>query len=193
MKPGRPWKPLLILGVILSCWTAVSAAADKTAELQRKMADLALLQNQLTEKKDQAIKIRENLYGQLQTLKTEILAEQKQANIINYPAAFKCPRIRYNLRLSGEIQGYITKFNDKIRFYQIGLDKLDYLYKQADDDLKIIHTINNLKIEALTAQIEIVIAHYLPEAHRILINLDSTQEENLQTLWEKIAQAPSKS
>jgi hypothetical protein len=193
MKKRMPLKAMMTLGAILLVWAASSPAADKAAELQRKMADVSLLQAQLAEKKNQAIRIREQLYGHLETLKAEILTEQKQARITTYPAALKCPRIRYNLRLSGEIHAYIAKFNDKIRFYQIGLDKLDYLYQQVDDDLKIIQTINNLKIEALTAQIEAVIAEYLPEAHRILINLEPLQEENPQLLWEKIASAPAKS
>lgn len=161
---------------------------ERVADLQRNMADISLLQSQLNERKSEAIDIRENLYQQLSDLRTEIKTILVQEKIKTFISAQKAPRIHHNLKLSAEIYTYIDQFNQKIRFYQIGLEKLEYLYQQADDDLKIINTLTNLKIEALLAQIETVIFDYLPEAHRILISLDDLDRMDMETVWKKINQ-----
>ncbi len=159
---------------------------DNISELRQKMADISLLQSQLNERKREAINIRESLYTHLTVLKSEIEDLVAQKKIRDFKTAQYHPRVRYNIQLSGEIMAYIDQFNQKIRFYQIGQDKLDYLYQQADDDLKIINTLTHLKIEALLAQIDVVIFEYLPEAHRILISLSELEIDRADVIWNKI-------
>jgi hypothetical protein len=156
------------------------------ADLQQKMAEISLLQSQINERKSEAIEIREKLYMQLSDLTTEIKTILDQEKIKTFESAKEVPRIYHNIQLSSEIYAYISQFNQKIRFYQIGQDKLDYLYQQADDDLKIINTLTHLKIEALLTQIDAVIFEYLPEAHRILISLDNMNSIDAKTVWNKI-------
>jgi hypothetical protein len=163
-----------------------TAIGEKSTVLQQKIADISLLQSQLNERKNDALKIRENLYQHLFTLKTEIKTITTQNKIETFNGAKAHPRIFHNLQLSAEIHSYIGQINQKIRAYQIGLDKLDYFYQLADDDLKIINTLTNLKIEALLIQIDVIISEYLPEAHRILISLDNLDNVDTATIWKKI-------
>ena len=155
-------------------------------DLQQKMAEISLLQNQLNQRKNNAIEIRKKLYGHLSTLGSEVKAIAAQKKITTFKSAQAHPRVLHNLKLYGEVQSYIDQINQKIRFYQIGLDKLDYLYQGADDDLKIINTLTHLKIEALLTQIDMVIQTYLPEAHRILISLDNLDISDAKTVWNQI-------
>ena len=180
------WRSILFL--ILIGAANLVFGDERVADLQQKIADISLLQSQLNERKSEAIEIREKLYKQLSDLTTEIKAILAQKKIKEFNNAEKTPRIHHNLQLSAEIYAHIDQFNQKIRFYQIGQDKLDYLYQKADDDLKIINNLTNLKIEALLAQIDAVIIEYLPEAHRILIRLDNSDSLDTKTVWKKINQ-----
>ena len=155
-------------------------------DLQQKMAEINLLQNQLNQRKNNAVEIREKLYGHLSILGSEIKTIAAQKKIETFKGAQAHPRVLHNLQLYGEVQSYIDQINQKIRYYQIGLDKLDYLYQCADDDLKIINTLTHLKIEALVTQIDMVIQTYLPEAHRILISLDNLNIGDAKTVWSQM-------
>lgn len=186
MKPNSIFAMLLLIFIVGN--VDISLALENSSNLQQKMAEISLLQSQLNERRGEAIKIREQLYSHLSEYRSEIKAITTQEKIINFNAAEKYPRIRNNLQLCGEIVYYIEQVNQKIRFYQIGQDKLDYLYQQADDDLKIINALTNLKVEALLAQIDSVILDYLPEAHRILIDFDTAMIVDLETIWKKVTQ-----
>ncbi len=181
------FKVYLFLLLILAPENSVFGE-ERVADLQQKLAEISLLQNQLNERKSEAIAIREKLYLQLANLTKEIKTIITQEKITSYSSSLANPRVRHNLKLSAEISNYIDQFNQKIRFYQIGQDKLDYLFQRADDDLKIIHTLTNLKIEALLVQIEAVIFEYLPEAHRILIHLDDLEKIDTSMIWKKVNQ-----
>jgi hypothetical protein len=176
---------LLFYRIIFGSPTLVFSEAN-TTDLQQKMAEISLLQNQLNQRKTNAIEIREKLYGHLSTLGSEVKTIAAKKKITTFKSAQAHPRILHNLQLYGEVQSYIDLIDQKIRYYQIGLDKLDYLYQCADDDLKIINTLTHLKIEALLTQIDIVIQTYLPEAHRILISLDNLDISAAKTVWNQM-------
>jgi hypothetical protein len=163
-----------------------ACAATKAAELQQRLADISLLHRQLLERIKSAEALRENLYDEVKQLRTEVVALKKKGKIRNFKEGVEVPRIRYNLTLLRELKGYIANFNEKIDFLQIGSDKLYYLYHQAEDDLRIIHTLNDLKIEALQSQIDGVMEAYLPEAHQLLIDLSRVPYESPQRIWEAI-------
>lgn len=181
---------LLFYRVIFGSSALVFSEAN-IPDLQQKMAEISLLQNQLSQRKTNAIEIREKLYGHLSTLGSEVKTIAAQKKITTFKGVQAHPRVLHNLQLYGEIQSYIDQINQKIRYYQIGLDKLDYLYQCADDNLKIINTLTHLKIEAFLTQIDIIIQTYLPEAHRILISLDNLDISDAKTVWNQIIQGTS--
>jgi hypothetical protein len=161
-------------------------AATKAASLQQRLADISLLHSQLQERIASAETLRENLYNEVKNLRAEVLALKKERQLRTFAQGVEIPRIRYNLTLIRELKGYIANFNKKIRFLQIGSDKLYYLYHQTDDDLRIIHTLSDLKIEALLSQIDGVMDAYLPEAHNLLIDLSRIPYETPERIWEEI-------
>lgn len=187
------WKCLMTRGLGLAALClfllnhAPVQAAPKTASLQQRLADISLLHSQLQEKIESAERLREALYEEVKNLRTEIVALKKEYHIQALAEGVEIPRIRYNLTLLRELKGYIANFNEKIRFLQIGSDKLYYLYHQAEDDLRIINTLNDLKIEALQSQIDGVMAAYLPEAHNLLIDLSRIPYETPERIWEEMA------
>lgn len=187
-------KCLIIAGIILFLFQPldyVQAAGSKANELRRKMAEISLLHDQLTEKKEQAFLIRERLYHQLEEYVSEIKIIIKKKKITTYQNIGRAPRIGFNLRLIAEQIQYRKKFDDKILFYQIGTDKLEYLYQQADDDLKMVNTLNDLKIEALLTQIQKVLEQYITEAHKIIIDHETFDIIEAEKLWNDIIKGKS--
>jgi len=172
--------------LLLSCPLTVFAELDKPDQLRQKMADLSLLQEQFNERRQETIETRELIYEQMKQLIKEIIDEQEQLNITSFKTAINQPRIKYNLMLIQQIIGFIASFDKKIVYYKIGNDKLDYLHKQADDDLQIVTTLSDMRIEALTSQIEQVISVYLPEAHKVIIDPSTISYQNLESIWTKI-------
>lgn len=178
---------LLLVGVLLGITDVQPAqAATKAEELQQRLADISLLHGQLQEKIDSAVDIREALYDEVKQLRSEVMTLKKEKRIKTLAEGVDLPRIRYNLTLIRELKGYIANFNDKIRFLQIGSDKLYYLYHQAEDDLRIIHTLNDLKVDALQSQINAVMDEYLPEAHNLLIDLNRIPYEKPEHIWKQL-------
>lgn len=180
------WLALAGLCLILMNLSPVQAAT-KAASLQQRLADISLLHSQLQERIESAEALRKALHKEVKNLRAEVLTLKKEGQIRTFAQGVEIPRIRYNLTLIRELKGYIANFNEKIRFLQIGSDKLYYLYHQADDDLRIIHTLSDLKIEALLSQIDGVMTTYLPEAHNLLIDLSRIPYETPERIWEELA------
>jgi hypothetical protein len=183
----RRWLALTVAGLCFGfIYLSPVQAATKAASLQQRLADISLLHSQLQERIASAETLRETLYNEVKNLRAEVLALKKERQIRTFDQGIEIPRIRYNLTLIRELKGYIANFNEKIRFLQIGADKLYYLYHQTDDDLRIVHTLSDLKIEALLSQIDGVMDAYLPEAHNLLMDLSRIPYESPERIWEEI-------
>ncbi|RJQ75016.1 MAG: hypothetical protein C4519_16145 [Desulfobacteraceae bacterium] len=161
-------------------------ANAKRLELERKIADLSLLHQQLEDRMQQAQGLRTGLAGQQSLLTSEIHVLMKSHNIKNFQQAKQHLRVRYNIELLGTILSYIGELDGKLIFYQAGRDRLAYLRQLAEDDLRMIAAVNDLKIDALTTQISLVVNRYLPEAHVIQIEPQQVKPVSGQNVWESV-------
>ena len=173
-----------VLGVLLALafFSLADAAADKGEQLRRSMAEIALLNGQMAQRKDDALSIRETLSQKLKELDSEAREVLRANKIRSQIDALEHPRIYYNLLLMAEIEAYMGRYTEKIAYYRVACDRLSYLYQQADDDLKIVNTLSDLKIDALIVQTEKILDGYLPDAQTIVINpatLAVVKPENL--------------
>ena len=165
--------------------TAAQANA-KTDELRQKIADITLLNQQLNDRYKQLVTIRDSLTHQQSSLADEITILSKTLGLNSYQKAKENLRIRYNLELLRTISAYLAAFETKSLFYQSGQDRLKYLRQTVEDDIKLISTLNDLKTEALTTQISLVINRYLPEAHIIQIDPEQIQTPSSIEVWNSI-------
>ena len=191
MQNSDHWKKLtrrlVFTAICLACLApAVADANLKTEQLEQKIADLALLYQQLEDRSQQAAAIRSALAAQRKTLETEIYFLMKSEKIDSYEQADKNLRIHYNVELLGSILAYSTVLEEKIKEYEIGRDKLAYLQKLAQDDIKMIAALDNLKIDALMTQISLVINRYLPDAHVIQLDPDAIAPVKPRTVWQQV-------
>ena len=178
------WAMLVLCALLI--WTAPSYANGKIIELKQKIADVTLLDQQLHDRYDQVVTIQADLKNQKKNYEAEISILAKSLQITSYEDASQQFRIRYNLELLRTINAYLDELDIKLLFYQSGQNRLQYLKQMAEDDIKMISTINDMKIEALVTQISLVVSRYLPEAHVIQIDVDNIVKPASRTIWNEI-------
>jgi hypothetical protein len=166
-------------------------ADSKIRELEGRTADIALLKGQLGDRQRQA----ETVLEELEAFQSEVLDETriilKSYRIATLEETLAHQRLGFNLRLIQETTAYMLAFNDKIRFYKTGQDKLVYLHQLVQDDLKMSATLNHYEIDALTTQISLLVNRYLQDAHAIQIDPQLVEPISLQQVWELVQTTPS--
>jgi len=181
---------LLLFGIFAGVWLASPAtlsAATKGEQLRQAMADIALLNSQLMQRKADAADIRESLAARCEAFKDEVRRTTSEMAIETESEAKNVPRIWYDLMLIAEIQAYMNRYAQKIRYYRVAIDRLSYLYQQADDDLKIVTTLSGMKIDALLSQTGKILEAYLPDAQTLVIQPDSLTFDPPETIWRTLA------
>ena len=188
MKPFMTMYRLLMPVIVLALLVVPSTVtANNKAELLRQtMADIALLNSQMAQRKTDAGGIRDALSAQLEAIKTEARREWREKGIDTEAEALKNPRLLYDLMLMAEIQAYIQRYTQKIGDYRVACDRLSYLYQQADDDLKIVSTLSGMKIDTLISTAEKILDGYRPEAQAIVIQPDKLTIETPEKMWQAL-------
>lgn len=178
---------LLTIGFLAVClaMATIVGANTKGEQLRRAMADLSLLNNQLSQRKADAAEIRDVLSQQAKEIKAEARKEILAKKVTKKSEALTHPRLVYNFMLMAEIQAYIDRYKQKIRYYRLACDRLSYLYQQADDDLKIVSTLSGMKVDALISQANQLNRSYLSEAQTILLKPNLMVLDPPEKIWEQ--------
>lgn len=164
---------LFVMVLFSLMWLPNAAVASDGDLLRRTMADVSLLKSQMVQRRVDAVGIREALMDQLKTIRSEAGWEAQERGIKTLAEAKAHPRLYYDLILMAEIQAYIDRYTQKIAYYRVACDRLNYLYQQADDDLKMVGTLSGLKIDTLAAQAEKIRDAYHSEAQTLVIPIDA--------------------
>ena len=161
----------------------VSATGYKTTELNRKIAEISSLQHSLSEKIALAMTKKEQLEQKAESLKLEVRQEKEQMQIESYHKAVLIPRIDYNLKLIQLLLGYTARLKEKIVYFQNGQETLDFYFQQAQDDLLMIKTLNDLEVDKLIAQINSALDEYTPETTKPLFDVDGVPLKDTEQIW----------
>lgn len=173
--------------IIILMNTIHSSAQSPASDLLRaKLSDIVILREKIAEKKHQVVDIFNQLKEQEKVLVKEIIKEQNQAGLVSYETVHQCPRIYYDIKLIRQLKAYIEKIEEKIIFFQLSDEKLIFLYQQADDDLKIIQALNNIKVNDLIERINILTVHINAEIDKKFINTDELVFGTQEALWDEI-------
>lgn len=183
-RPYR-WMVPLLAGCLL-VWPMIAQAATKSEQLRRTMADIALMNHQLSQRKADAEAIQDALVAQWQGIEREVRGLIAEKGIPSVSAAAHTPRIWFDLMLIAELKAYVARYAQRIAYYRIAMDRLSYLYQEADDDLKIINTLADMKIDALIAQAEKIIDGYLADAQTLVIHPDALIVDPPETVWQAL-------
>jgi len=176
--------------LIIGFWAlgSVHATGNKSTELKLKMTEITSLQQSLSGKIALAEEKKDQLEQKTRELKKEIREQNEQYKINVYQKAVLHPRIDYNLKLIQLLLGYITRLKYKIIYFQNGHDTLNFFFQQAQDDLLMIKTLNDLEIDKLIAQINDVLDEYIPETSKPMFDVNDVPLKDTEQIWQEIIQ-----
>jgi len=164
------------------------ASEHKITELNRKIAEISSLQQSLFQKISLVMQKQEQLEQKADELEKEIHLEKEQLQIESYLKAIRNPRIEFNLKLIQLLLGYITGLTNKIGYFQNGYQTLDFFRQQAQDDLLMIKTLNEMEIDNLIAQINSVLDEFTPELGRPVFDTKEIPLKDTEKIWNEIIQ-----
>jgi len=164
------------------------ASEQKTTELNRKMAEISSLQQGLSKKIALVMQKQEQLRQKVDELEKEIKLEKAQLQTESYLKAIRNPRIEFNLKLIQLLFGYITGLTDKISHFQNGYETLDFFQQQAQDDLLMIKTLNDMEIDELIVQINSVLEEFIPELDKPVFDTNDIPSKDTEKIWNEIIQ-----
>jgi len=164
------------------------ASEHKTTELNRKIAEISSLQQGLSQKISLVMQKQEQLEQKVDELEKEIHHEKEQMQIESYLKAIRNPRIEFNLKLIQLLLGYITGLTEKISYFQNGYQTLDFFRQQAQDDLLMIQTLNDMEIVNLIAQINSAFDEFIPELSRPVFDTNEIPLKDTEKIWNEITQ-----
>ena len=164
------------------------ASEHKITELNRKIAEISSLQQSLSQKISLVMQKQEQLEQKADELEKEIHLEKEQLQIESYLKAIRNPRIEFNLKLIQLLLGYITGLTNKIGYFQNGYQTLDFFRQQAQDDLLMIKTLNDMEIDNLIAQINSVLDEFIPELNRPVFDTNEIPLKDTEKIWNQLIQ-----
>ena len=176
---------LSILALLIS-FNPVLAGGLKTKVLQKKIYEIASLRAKIIDKIDQAVEMRAALECQLSVLRDEIRSEQTRSGVYSYPEALQNLRIRYNLSLIQLLRAYILRLNERIAYFQNGDEHLKFFAQEIKDDIAIINTLKDMKIESLTDRINRVLDEFIPETKKPVFDVTDIRMIPVENLWGEI-------
>ena len=131
---------------------------------------------------------RELLNQRVDELEKEIILEKEQLQIESYSKAIRNPRIEFDLKLIQLLIGYIYGINEKISSFQNGYQTLVFFQQQAQDDLRMIETLNDIEIDKLIAKINSVFDEFFPELGKPVFDAQNIPMKDTEKIWNGIIQ-----
>lgn len=177
---------IVSIAALLISFKPVLAGGLKTKALQKKIYEISSLRAKIIDKIDEAVEMRSRLECQLVVLRDEIRSEQIRCGISLYPEALQNLRIRYNLDLIQVLQAYILRLNERIAYFQNGDEHLKFLAQEIKDDIAIINTLKDMKIDSLTDRINCVLDEFVPETKKPVFDVTDIRMIPVENLWGEI-------
>jgi hypothetical protein len=176
-----------LLGVAWLFFSGPCAGADfKSAELQRKVEEIASLRIKLAEKIERA----EDMRGQLAALRdgyaAEIRHEKNRWQVASYRNAVGNSRIAYGLQLLQQLDAYITALDERIGFFRRAGEVLEHYFRQINDDLMMIRTLDDFSVDRLISKINDALDEYVPATIKKTVFVNNLPLKDPEILWQQV-------
>jgi hypothetical protein len=175
-----------MLACLLWISWAMGANELKTTELNRKMDEISSLQHKLTGKIALAAEKRNRMEQNVIELQNEINTQNRQFKFQSYQMAIQNSRIDYNLKLIQLLLGYIARLNERIEYFENGQVTLTFFFQQAEDDLMMITTLNDLETDKLISRINEILDEYIPESDKPMFDVNDVPLKGTEKIWNEI-------
>lgn len=158
----------------------------KLSDLTNKMTEISSLRDKIIHRQAQASRLIKQLSLTMVELKEEIKREERKLTTTTCQEAIRNPRVGYNIKLIQQILVYTSRLSGKVQYLDIASEELAFLYQQAEDDLKILETLSDMKIEKLMGQINQTIHKYQSEANGLSIDVNGIALSPPEEIWNSI-------
>lgn len=176
-----------IVSVFLGTSALGAVNVAKLDLLQQRINEIQALQTRMDDIRSQAVALQGALQGKADAYSKEIQKEQADRDLKNYQQAIKVYRVRYNLKLMQQITAYLAAVSERITFFQEGREQVDFLFQQAQDDLKMVQTLSDMEITGFIDRMDQVLAKYEKAVNSRLFDIENIQQAELEALWHSIS------
>lgn len=182
--------PVAILGAMQLPVAAATAA--QANHLRGMMQAISARHDQIAQRQVEAVAIRETLTHRRNVLQFEVWDEFQSVEAQTESEVFENARLWYSLLLLTEIEALVNRYNEKIEQYRSIRNHLNYLYQQAQDDLKIVTTLPGMTLAVSFAQTEAILEAYQHDAEAIVIHPDTLVLDPPHKMWKKLIQTQTR-
>ena len=173
----------LLLWVGPGACMAGNVGAD---EFKQKIDALKNLQEKVTDCIDTALAVRADLSTRGREFTGEIKDVQQRHRYGSFAEAIRNPRVHYNLKLIQMVSGYTGALDEKIVFFKDSLEQIRFLYRQAEDEFKMIQTLGALENASLLDRIDRLLIEYRAEIQKDLIESARISSRPCDAIWREI-------
>lgn len=177
---------LMCLCTCLFVGSHALAADFKSAELQRKAEEIASLRITVAEKVERAVLMRQQLAQQMEEYALEIRREKSRWRYASFRNAVGNPRIAYDLQLVQQLEAYITLLDERIAYFRQAGQVLEFYFRQINDDLLMIRTLDHFTVDQLIAKINDALDEYVAATIKKTVRVDRLQLKDTEILWQKL-------
>ena len=184
-------KKVLFIGLsMLVAWILLvssgMAAEFKAAELQRKAEEIASLRVTIAEKVNRAKDMRRQMTELMNEYVKEIRHEKNRWQLSSYRNAVGNPRIAYDLQLLQQLQAYISELDKRILYFKQAGQVLEHYFRQINDDLMMIRTLDDFRVDQLISRINNALDEYIPATIKKTVHVDRLQLKDTEIIWQEI-------
>jgi len=180
---------MLVYQASLLLWVGPGACMASNVgaeEIKQKIDTLKKLQEKVTDCIDTALAIRSDLTSRGREFTGEIKDLQQRHRYGSFEEASRNPRVHYNLKLIQMVSGYTGALDEKIVFFKDSLEQIRFLYRQAEDEFKMIQTLGTLENASLLDRIDLLLIEYRAEIQKDLIESASISFRPCDAIWREI-------
>jgi hypothetical protein len=180
---------MLVYQASLLLWVGPGAciAGDVGSDqFKHKIDALKNLQEKVTDCIDTALAVRANLTAWGREFAGEIKDVHQRDRYGSYAEAIRNPRVQYNLKLIQMVSGYTGALDEKIIFFKDSLEQIRFLYRQAEDEFKMMQTLGSLENASLLDRIDRLLIEYRAELKKDLIVSARISFRPCDAIWREI-------
>lgn len=164
-----------------------AAAGDKSTELGRAAEEIKAARLANAGRIETAAAKRDELRRQVLLLKEEIAQERRNSGVGSFRGAPPAGRIANNLRLIQQLCAYIDQLELRAARLQEANLRLDFLLRQAQDDLLLLKALNDAGTAGLAARIRGALEENALQGEKPLVVVSELRFRDLEAIWNETA------
>ena len=162
-----------------------AAGADKSTELKIVVAQMKTAGSLHAARIEAAKAKRGGLVERVRQLREEIAVERRRSGPAALSVALKTDRVAYNLKLIQQLFAYIDQLELRVAYFQAANLRLDFLMRQAEDDLMMLKTFGDADTARLTRRIRDALGEHALQAEKPLIVVSELRFRDLEAVWKE--------